>query len=123
MASRIKYIYKILSLSEWNEATTTNRIITELDKKDGFIHLSTAKQLSATLALYFSNDQEVMLLRILSKSLKDNLIYEAPDSQKRSGQFPHYYGKLKKNHVEKTWLLKRSAFEVPNNILLEAEAE
>ena len=123
MASRIKYIYKILSLSEWNEATTTNRIITELDKKDGFIHLSTAKQLSATLALYFSNDQEVMLLRILSKPLKDNLIYEAPDSQKRSGQFPHYYGKLKKNHVEKTWLLKRSAFEVPNNILLEAEAE
>lgn len=123
MDSRIKYIYKILSLSEWNEATTTNRIITELDKKDGFIHLSTAKQLSATLALYFSNDQEVMLLRILSKSLKDNLIYEAPDSQKRSGKFPHYYGKLKKNHVEKTWLLKRSAFEVPNNILLEAEAE
>ena len=123
MASRIKYIYKILSPSEWNEATTTNRITTELDKKDGFIHLSTAKQLSATLALYFSNDQEVMLLRILSKPLKDNLIYEAPDSQKRSGQFPHYYGKLKKSHVEKTWLLKRSAFEVPNNILLEAEAE
>ena len=79
MDSRIKYIYKILSLSEWNEAKTTNRIVTELDKKDGFIHLSTAKQLSATLALYFSNDQEVMLLRILSKSLKDDLIYEAPD--------------------------------------------
>ena len=123
MASRIKYIYKILSPSEWNEAITTNRITTELDKKDGFIHLSTAKQLLATLALYFSNDQEVMLLRILSKPLKDNLIYEAPDSQKRSGKFPHYYGKLKKSHVEKTWLLKRSAFEVSNNILLEAEAE
>ena len=122
MASRIKYIYKILSLSEWNEAITTNRIITELDKKDGFIHLSTAKQLSATLALYFSNDQEVMLLRILSKSLKDDLIYEAPDSQKRSGKFPHYYGKLETRHVEKTWLLKRSAFAVSNNILLEAEA-
>ena len=78
MASRIKYIYKILSLSEWNEATTTNRIITELDKKDGFIHLSTAKQLSATLALYFSNDQEVMLLRILSKSLKELMPINSP---------------------------------------------
>ena len=61
MDSRIKYIYKILSLKDWEEALKSNVIVTELDIKDGFIHLSTAKQLSATLALYFSNDQEVML--------------------------------------------------------------
>ena len=122
MDSRIKYIYKILSLKDWEEALKSNVIVTELDIKDGFIHLSTAKQLSATLALYFSNYQEAMLLKILSKSLKDNLIYEAPDSEKRSGKFPHYYGVLETRHVEKTWLLKRTAFAVSNNILLEAEA-
>ena len=121
---KIEYVYKICTKDEWN-TFKENKFWkgSNKDIEDGFIHLSTAKQLSATLALYFSNDQEAMLLRILSNSLKDNLIYEAPDSQKRSGKFPHYYGKLKKSHVEKTWLLKRSAFEVPNNILLEAEAE
>ena len=101
MDSRIKYIYKILSLSEWNEAKTTNRIVTELDKKDGFIHLSTAKQLSATLALYFSNDQEVMLLRILSKSLKDDLIYEAPDSQNALANSPIIMGNWKQGTLKK----------------------
>ena len=108
---------------EWEDASESEIIITELDKKDGFVHLSTAKQLSATLALYFSHCQEVILLRILSETLKDKLVYEYPDSKERTVKFAHYYGELKKSYIEKNWVLKRRAFEVPKEILLEAEAQ
>jgi uncharacterized protein (DUF952 family) len=30
-------IYKVLTLEEWEQAQTSGSIITELDKKDGFI--------------------------------------------------------------------------------------
>jgi len=33
-------VYKILTLEEWENASKTGFVITELDKKDGFIHLS-----------------------------------------------------------------------------------
>jgi len=123
MDLKTNYIYKILSSTEWEDASESEIIITELDKKDGFVHLSTAKQLSATLALYFSHCQEVILLRILSETLKDKLVYEYPDSKERTVKFPHYYGELKKSYIEKNWALKRRAFEVPKEILLEAEAQ
>ena len=42
-------IYKVLSLNEWEHAQISGFITTELDKKDGFIHLSTSAQLNATL--------------------------------------------------------------------------
>ncbi len=48
-------IYKVLTLNEWEKAQASGVIITELDIKDGFIHLSTAAQLNATLSLYFDN--------------------------------------------------------------------
>ena len=47
-------IYKALTLEEWERAQASGIITTDLDKKDGFIHLSTATQLNATLSLYFS---------------------------------------------------------------------
>ena len=57
-------IYKVLTLEEWSRAQTSGVIITELDQKDGFIHLSTASQLNATLSLYFSKEESVVLLQI-----------------------------------------------------------
>ena len=38
--------------------------ITEIDQNDGFVHLSTSSQLSATLSMYFKAPSEVMLLQI-----------------------------------------------------------
>ena len=46
--------YKVLTLEEWDKAQKSGSIITTLDQKDGFVHLSNASQLSATLSLYFS---------------------------------------------------------------------
>ena len=56
------------------------------------------------------------------KQVQDKLIYEAVDSQsKRSGKFGHLYAELKVSQISKSWILKRNAFEIPEDILLEAE--
>jgi uncharacterized protein (DUF952 family) len=53
-------LYKILTPEEWSLSKDSGLITTELDLKDGFIHLSNAAQLSTTLALYFSDYKEVI---------------------------------------------------------------
>jgi uncharacterized protein (DUF952 family) len=117
-------LYKILTHQEWEISKASGFITTELDLNDGFIHLSNAAQLSTTLALYFSDHEEVILLLPELKQIQDKLIYEAVDSQsKRSGKFGHLYAELKVSQISKSWALKRNAFEIPEEILLEAEME
>ena len=57
-------IYKVLTLNEWQSAKESGTIVTEIDQNDGFVHLSTSSQLSATLSMYFKAPSEVMLLQI-----------------------------------------------------------
>lgn len=115
-------LYKILTPQEWDISKASGFIATELDLNDGFIHLSNAAQLPTTLALYFSDHEEVILLLPELKQIQDKLIYEAVDSQsKRSGKFGHLYAELKVSQISKSWILKRNAFEIPEDILLEAE--
>ena len=115
-------LYKILTPKEWEISKASGFITTELDLNDGFIHLSNAAQLPTTLALYFSEHEEVILLLPELKQIQDKLIYEAVDSQsKRSGKFGHLYTELRVSQISKSWVLKRNAFEIPEDILLEAE--
>ena len=115
-------LYKVLTPQEWEISKASGYITTELDLNDGFIHLSNAAQLSTTLALYFSHHEEVILLLPELTQVQDKLIYEAVDSQsKRSGKFGHLYAELKLSQISKSWVLKRNAFEIPEDILIEAE--
>jgi len=115
-------IYKILSLEEWSEAQKSGFIITDLDKEDGFIHFSNANQLAASLELYFSHHEEVVLLLPKMNKIQSNLKYEqaGTDSQ-RKGFFGHLYGNLMVEDIEKSWQIQRGAFKLPKSILLEAE--
>ena len=115
-------IYKVLTLDEWESAKNSGVIITELDKEDGFIHLSTATQLNATLSLYFSKEESVVLLQIDYAQTQDQLRFEAPiPPGNRTSSFPHYYGDLNTNFVSKIWHLNRGAFEIPIEVMLQAE--
>jgi uncharacterized protein (DUF952 family) len=117
-------IYKVLTLEEWERAQTSGIIITELDKKDGFIHLSSASQLNATLSLYFSTEESVVLLQIDNAKTHDQLKFEAPTPPgNRKSSFPHYYGDLNTNFVSKIWHLSRGAFEIPIEVMLQAEQD
>ena len=115
-------IYKVLTPEEWSLAQASGVIITELDKKDGFVHLSTATQLNATLSLYFSKEESVVLLQIDNTQIHNKLKFEAPAPPgNRTSSFPHYYGDLNTNFVSEIWHLNRSAFEIPIEVMLQAE--
>jgi len=117
-------IYKVLTLNEWKIAKETGVIITNVDKNDGFVHLSTARQLNATLSMYFQNSSKVMLLEVSHNKVKKILKYEPTNSgSSRKGFFYHLYGDLLIEYVSKFWLLERGAFNIPDEILIQAEAD
>ena len=115
-------VYKILTLEEWENASKTGFVVTELDKKDGFIHLSTSSQLAATLSFYFTHHKQVVLLQLTQDEIKDELIFEATvPADKRKGLFPHLYSELLVNQVSQVWYLERGAFILPSEVLLQTE--
>jgi uncharacterized protein (DUF952 family) len=114
-----KNLYKVLSKQEWEAASQSGKIATDLDQKDGFVHLSSALQLNATLTLYFAKQEEVVLLQIKQQIIEDELTFE--HSEKRGGEFAHLYGDLLVEHTSQTWFLERGAFILPTEILQEAE--
>jgi len=116
------HAYKVLTLKEWEQAQASKKIITKLDEKDGFVHLSTASQLSATIELYFSKEDKIVLLQLEHSQIQNSLQYEAPaPPANRKGIFPHYYGELDIKAVAKVWNLDRGAFQIPIEVLLQAE--
>jgi len=115
-------IYKVLTLDGWEQAKTSGSIITEPDKKDGFIHLSTATQLNATLSLYFAKEESVVLLQVDYLQIHNQLKFEKPiQPGNRSSSFPHYYGDLNTKVIAKIWYLNRGALEIPIEVMLQAE--
>ena len=117
-------IYKVLTLNEWKIAKETGVIITNVDKNDGFVHLSTARQLNATLSMYFQDSSKVMLLEVSLNKVKKILKYEPTNSgSSRKGFFYHLYGELLIEYISKFWLLERGAFNIPDEILIQAEAD
>ena len=116
--------YKVLKSDEWAEASNTGKIITDLDKRDGFIHLSTASQLAATLSFYFQDSEEVILLELdLDKVNTDKLLFEEsfPNQGKRKSAFPHLYSELRTDQLANVWTLERGAFKLPETVLLQSE--
>ena len=112
-------VYKVLTLGEWEEASKIGQIVTALDQQDGFVHLSSATQLNMTLSLYFSKEEKVILLQINESDIIEGLTYEYAD--KRGGEFAHFYGELRTYKISQSWHLDRSAFNLPEEVILEAE--
>jgi uncharacterized protein (DUF952 family) len=117
-------VYKVLRADEWETASNTGKIITDLDNGDGFIHLSTAVQLAAKLSFFFQDSDEVILLQLdLEKLDKDKLLYEEPypNQGKRKSAFPHLYSELRTDQIANVWILERGAFNLPEEVLLQVE--
>ena len=117
-------VYKILKEYEWEKAKESGQITTALDKQDGFIHLSTASQLAATLDLFFKDSDSLQLLQLnLDKIDETKLIYESsyPNDGKRKSAFPHLYSQLMTNQIFQSWNIKRGSFNLPEEVLHQAE--
>ena len=119
----MRNVFKVLTTEDWNRSQKSGYISTDLDEKDGFIHLSFANQLPLTLQLYFDNVQEIVLLKVDQKNLTNEIIYEDSNSKKRMGKFPHLYGKLPIENILNNWNIRKNAFKLPICVLLDAEKD
>lgn len=85
-------IYKICSASAWREAERQGAFRGSADdRRDGFIHFSTASQVPGTVAKHFAGQAGLFLIAVDSEALGDALRWEPS----RGGDlFPHLYGEL-----------------------------
>jgi uncharacterized protein (DUF952 family) len=89
---RVSFLYKIMSKQEWETAQAEGIYEgSEVDRRDGFIHLSAAHQVRATARKHFSGKTDLVLISVSEKYLGPSLKWEAS----RGGDlFPHIYGPM-----------------------------
>ena len=91
-----KFIYKICSKSELEEAKKKHKFEgSKKDLEDGFIHFSGEDQVKGTLNKYYTNQKELVLLKIDTLKL-DHLIWEQASD---GAMFPHLYSPLDISNV------------------------
>ncbi|MCB1488257.1 MAG: DUF952 domain-containing protein [Bauldia sp.] len=85
-------IYKICPAPLWREAEAAGVFEgAPIDKQDGYIHFSTAAQVSETAALHFAGVNDLLLVAVDADRLGDALRYEPS----RNGDlFPHLFAPL-----------------------------
>jgi|SRR5271156_3177741 len=85
-------IYKICPLSIWRDAECRGSFSgAEIDRRDGYIHFSTAAQLRETAVRHFADKDGLVLVAVDDSVLGPALKWEAA----RDGSlFPHLYGDL-----------------------------
>lgn len=89
---KTELVYKILSETAWTASQRTGAIeASDLDRADGYVHLSSGTQVVETLRRHFPRATGLVLIAYRATSLGDALKWEAS----RTGEFfPHYYGEL-----------------------------
>lgn len=86
-------IYKVLRAPEWQSARAAGRFSgSSDDRRDGFIHFSTAEQLPGTLERHFAGERDLELLAVPARALGDALRWE---TSRGGALFPHLYGPLR----------------------------
>jgi len=96
-------IYKILQQSEWADMQAKGSFDGSAhDKRDGFIHLSTAAQLQGTLDKHYTQGNVVILSAIRLEDVADSVKWEVSRGR---AEFPHIYGRLPLSAVAEHWAL------------------
>jgi uncharacterized protein (DUF952 family) len=90
-------IYKILPRAEWEAARAAGSFEgSEVDRKDGYIHFSTAAQAAETARKWFAGQSDLVVLEVEGDDLGAALRWE----RSRGGDlFPHLYGPLPADKV------------------------
>jgi uncharacterized protein (DUF952 family) len=90
--SKVPVLYKIMSRREWETAQANGLYEgSEVDRRDGFIHLSAAHQIRATAQKHFSGQTGLLLVSVAEEALAQSLKWEV---SRGSDLFPHIYGTL-----------------------------
>jgi uncharacterized protein (DUF952 family) len=86
------HLYKICPVVLWREAERNGVFRgSDDDRRDGFIHFSTAAQVAETAARHFSGQTDLLLLRVDTANFGKRLKWEP---SRGGALFPHLYGEL-----------------------------
>ena len=87
----LKFVYKICSKPEWEEIRAKRQFIgSKKDLEDGYIHFSGEDQVRGTLKKFYSNQKDLILLKVDTLKLEHLLWEQASDGN----MFPHLYSSL-----------------------------
>ncbi|ORY34304.1 hypothetical protein BCR39DRAFT_556696 [Naematelia encephala] len=106
MSQSPKWIYKILPHSSVDTRYTFpipipashSFFLSELDYKDGFVHLSTAAQVPRTLERFFSDVPAVTLLRL--ETARISAFKRVRWEESHGEKFPHLYALLEGENID-----------------------
>jgi uncharacterized protein (DUF952 family) len=94
-------IYKILRQPEWAELQAIGAFDGSVhDRRDGFIHMSTAAQLQGTLDKHYTQGDDIILAAVRLADISDPVKWEV---SRGGAEFPHIYGVLPISAVERHW--------------------
>ncbi|MBL6459177.1 DUF952 domain-containing protein [Belnapia sp. T6] len=86
-------IYTMVRNADWRAAEAAGAYAGSADdRRDGFLHFSTAAQLRASAAKHRAGERDLLLVEVDPAALGQALRWEPAGS--RPGLFPHLYGSL-----------------------------
>jgi uncharacterized protein (DUF952 family) len=88
-------IYTMVREADWRAAEREGAYAGSADdRRDGFLHFSTADQLRASAAKHRAGEADLLLVAAEAAALGAALRWEPAAGGKRPGLFPHLYGVL-----------------------------
>jgi uncharacterized protein (DUF952 family) len=85
-------IYKIMSAEDWSAARQAGKVPpADVDRRDGYIHLSTEDQVLETARLHFAGRNDLVAIAFDVKDFGAALKWEA---SRGGALFPHLYADL-----------------------------
>ena len=89
----MKTVYKIIGAKDWVEARRTGVVpAADVDRRDGYIHLSAEDQALETARLHFAGRDDLVAAIFDADDFGDALKWEA---SRGGALFPHLYAELK----------------------------
>ena len=111
-----RQIYKALTGDQW-DAFQADKIFkgSAVDLEDGYIHLSCASELKATLDKWYAAEPKVILIQVKVDEVETHLKYEVS----RGGvEFPHLFADLPMSAVQQVWVVSSDAgvYSLPTDL-------
>lgn len=90
-----KLIYTLVRAADWHAAEQSGAYHGSADdRRDGFLHFSTAAQLRASAAKHRAGITDLLMVEVAAVALGEALKWEPASGGSRPGLFPHLYGAL-----------------------------
>jgi len=113
----VSLIFKICPRAEWELAAKAGTYSgSAKDRADGFLHFSTAEQLAGTLARYYADANDLVLVAVNTNALGADLKFEP---SRDGALFPHLYAALPASTIVWVEAIKRDAageFVLPDRL-------